>query len=65
MEAAYGQFERRLPVPDGVDEKNDRHRVLGQDPRGRRPEGREGLEAPTARAIPVKSSKVVQTAKAA
>lgn len=65
MEAAYGKFERRLPIPEGIDEK----KIVAEYADGILevvvPKAVKALEAPKAKAIPVKSAKVVKTTKAA
>lgn len=65
MEAAYGKFERRLPIPEGIDEK----KIVAEYSEGILevvvPKAVKALEAPKATAIPVKSAKVVKTTKAA
>ena len=65
MEAAYGQFERRLPLPEGIDE----NKIVAEYSDGILevvvPKAVKALEAPKAKTIPVRSSKVVKTTKAA
>jgi len=65
MEAAYGQFERRLPIPEGIDE----NKIVAEYSDGILevvvPKAVKALEAPKAKTIPVRSSKVVKTTKAA
>ena len=64
MEAVYGQFERRLPMPEGIDEKT----IVAEYSDGVLevvvPKAVKALEAPKAKTIPVKSAKVLK-AKAA
>ena len=61
MKAAYGQFERRLPIPEGIDE----NKIVAEYSDGILevviPKAVTALEAPTAKTIPVKSAKVVKT----
>jgi HSP20 family protein len=65
MEAAYGTFERRFPIPEGVDEK----KILAEYSEGilevTVPKAAKAVEAPKAKAIPVRAVKADRTTKAA
>jgi HSP20 family protein len=65
MESEYGTFERRIPVPEGVDEK----KVLAEYIDGvleiTVPKAAKSEQPPTAKTIPIKTTKPVKTAKAA
>lgn len=65
MEAAYGTFERRFPIPEGVDED----KIVAEYSDGilevTLPKVAKVLEAPKAKEIPVKPVKAARTTKAA
>lgn len=65
MEASYGAFERQIAVPEGIDE----NKIVAEYRDGVLevvvPAAAKALEAPKAKAIPVKSAKTTRAVKAA
>lgn len=65
MESEFGTFERRIPVPEGVDEKKILAEYLDGVLEITVPKAAETEQPPKSKTIPIKTTKPVKAAKAA
>jgi HSP20 family molecular chaperone IbpA len=65
MESEHGTFERRIPIPEGVDEKEVLAEYIDGVLEVTVPKAAKVERPPTSKRIPIKTTKQVKTAKAA
>jgi len=62
MEASYGDFERRMPIPEGVDEGRIKAEYTDGVLEVVIPGAAKAVKAPTAKAIPIQTPKITKAA---